>query len=260
MTQDDQNGGDRRADHADRPSEPLAAQVISMLRERQTTGPSGARQMVVDYLVRAVSSPGPFDAKLIMEEMRAYRLTVDAIIDLYIPETAARLGELWLDAHLDFASVTVGALRLQALLGEASAELAHLAHHGHDALHALVIVPEGEQHFLGASVVAAQLRRIGCDVSLSISEPAEQIPLRVVHDAPDMVLISCARLAALELVAGAVRKIQRYADTDPVIAVGGPLRADPDGVKNKTGVDLVTNTAKDVVSFCVKRRKALSRG
>ena len=260
MTQDDPNGTDRSKPGTGMPLEPLASQVISMLRERQTTGPSGARQIIVDYLVRAVTTPAGFDAPLVMEEMRAYRLTVDTIIDLYIPQAAEHLGEMWVTSDIDFASVTVGALRLQALLGEASAELSHIAHPSHDALHALVVVPEGEQHFLGASVVAAQLRRLGCDVSISISESAKQIAMRASYDEPDMVLISCARAAALESVAPTVNKIRSNAARRPVVALGGALRGDADGIKEKTGVDLVTNTAKDVVSFCMKRRKALSRG
>ena len=167
---------------------------------------------------------------------------------------------MWVTSDIDFASVTVGALRLQALLGEASAELAHIAHPSHDALHALVVVPDGEQHFLGASVVAAQLRRLGCDVSLSISESVKQIAMRASYDEPDMVLISCARLATLESVAATVKKIGSNASTRPVIALGGAMRGDAERIKEETGVDLVTNIAKDVVSFCVKRRKALSRG
>lgn len=240
--------------------EPLASQVISLLCERQTTGPTGARQVVVDYLVRAITSRTGFDVVQVMDELRGYRLTVDAIIDLYIPQAADCIGELWQTSDLDFASVTVGALRLQSLLGEASSEMAHLSHPDSDALHALVIVPEGEQHFLGATVVAAQLRRLGCDVSLSISETSQAITNRVVFDQPDMVLMSCARGSALDSISKSVNKIKKAADPMPILALGGPIRGDMDGIRDKTGVDLVTNTAKDVVSFCMKRRKALSRG
>ncbi len=240
--------------------EPLASQVISLLRERQTAGPTGARQVVVDYLVRAITAPKGFDVMQVMDELRGYRLTVDAIIDLYIPQAADCIGELWQTSDLDFASVTVGALRLQSLLGEASSETTHLTHADSDALHALVVVPEGEQHFLGASVVAAQLRRLGCDVSLSISERTQFITNRVICDQPDMVLMSCARGSALDSIAKTVKKIKKAADPMPVLALGGAVRGDRDGMKDKTGVDLVTNTAKDVVSFCMKRHKALSRG
>ena len=240
--------------------EPLASQVISVLCERQTNAPSGARQIVVDYLLRAVTSRNSFDAALVMEELRGYRLTIDAIIDLYIPQVAWHMGELWQTSDLDFASVTVGALRLQALLGEASAVMPHTHTLTPNTPLALVIVSEGEQHFLGASVVSAQLLRPACDVSLPIAEPPKQITNRVLYDQPDMVLMSCAQVAGLETIARNVKKVRRAIDPAPVIALGGALRGDSDGIRKKTGVDLVTNSAKDVVGFYTKRHKALSRG
>ena len=259
MAQDDPFGTTHAHRGAGDSLEPLASQVISVLCERQTSAPSGARQIVVDYLLRAATSRNSFDAVLVMEELRGYRLTIDAIIDLYIPQVAAQMGELWQTSDIDFASVTVGALRLQALLGEASSTLMHASAGAHDAPLALVVVAEGEQHFLGASVVAAQLRRLGCDVSLSIAEPPKQITNRVLYDQPDMVLMSCAQVAGLETVARNVKKIRTSIDPAPVIALGGALRGDFDGIRKKTGVDLVTNSAKDVVGFYTKRHKALGR-
>lgn len=262
MTQDDMYGPDPAEDGMGQDLEPLASQVISMLCERQTTSASGARQVIIDYLVRAVTHVGTsgFDASMVMEELRGYRLTVDTIIDLYIPQVANRLGEMWMMSDLDFASVTVGSLRLQSLLGEASLGLVHTSPPEADCLHALIVVPEQEQHFLGASVVAAQLRRLGCDVSLSIAELPRQVTDRVVHDQPDMVLVSCARVDTLESITQTIRKIKTVADPVPVLALGGAMRGDIDGIRKKTGVDLVTKSAKDVVGFCVKRRKALGSG
>ena len=77
----------------------------------------------------------------------------------------------------------------------------HASAGAHDAPLALVVVAEGEQQFLGASVVAAQLRRLGCGVRLSIAAPPKQITNRVLYDQPDMVLMSCAQVAGLEPVA-----------------------------------------------------------
>ena len=156
MAQDDPFGTTHAHRGAGDSLEPLASQVISVLCERQTSAPSGARQIVVDYLLRAATSRNSFDAVLVMEELRGYRLTIDAIIDLYIPQVAARMGVQWQTSDIDFASVTVGVLRLQALLGEASSALAHSSAGAHDAPLALVVVAEGGQRFLGASVVAAQ--------------------------------------------------------------------------------------------------------
>lgn len=237
--------------------EPLAAQVISVLCEQQTTNAAGVRLFALDYLVRTVLSRGGFDAVLVLDELRGYRLTPDAIIDLYIPQAALRLGDMWLSSDIDFAEVTVGALRLQALLGEASNGLIWIGQASKSTLHALVVVPEGEQHFLGSSVVAAQLRRSGCDVSLAICETQKQIVARVVQNKPDMVLLSCARLAGLKPIIAIVKKIRASVDHAPVLALGGPLRGNAAGIKEQAGVDLVTSIPADVVKFCAKRKEAL---
>lgn len=238
--------------------EPLASQVLSLLSERQNVSAAGARGIVLDYLVRAALSRSGFDPIQILHELRGYRLTIDSVIDLYIPQTAICLGEMWVSSDINFAQVTVGALRLQALLTEASVEVPVLSAAGTgDVMAALVVVPEGEQHFLGASVVAGQLRRLGCDASVSFCEPVEHVVSQIRFDQPDMVLFSCARAAALECVTRTVDKLKAAEATAPVLAVGGPIKGNRSGIKEHTGIDLVTNSAKDVMSFCAKRRKAL---
>jgi methylmalonyl-CoA mutase cobalamin-binding subunit len=240
---------------------PLASQVIMMLSERQTVNPLGARQVIVDYLVRVTISPSGFDPVQVMHELRGYRLTIDSIIDLYIPQAAVCLGEMWQTSDIDFAAVTVGALRLQTLLSEATMEIADMPRTcAVDVMRALIVLPKGEQHFLGANVVAGQLRRMGCEASVSFCEEPKQVHARVSCDRPDMILFSCARMAALGDIARMVAKIRNATDPIPVMALGGAVRGDSDGIKQKTGVDLVTNSAKDVLGFCTKRLKALGRG
>lgn len=256
MAQDDPFGTSHPKPGMGDTLEHLAVHVMAELCERQSSTSTGARQVVVDYLLRAVTARDSFDANLVMEELRGYRLTVDAIIDLYIPQVAALMGELWTTSDIDFASVTVGALRLQALLGEASSELVSDMRRVSDLPVALVVVPEGEQHFLGATVVAAQLRRLGCEVCLSIAESQKQILNRVIYDHPDMMLFSCSRVAGLESVAQTVKKIRSAVDPVPVIALGGALVGDSQQILEDTGVDLVTKAAKDVVGLFTRRRKA----
>jgi|GEM_PF-1493926 hypothetical protein len=238
--------------------EPLASQVITLLSERQAVNAVGARGVILDYLVRATLSPSWFDPIQVMHELRGYRLTLDSVIDLYIPQTAICLGELWVSSDIDFAAVTVGALRLQALLSEASVEIPHLHTIGDvEVLSALIVVPEGEQHFLGASVAAGQLRRLGCDASISFCEDVKEVTERVKFDQPNMVLFSCARIEPLKYVTRLVDKITSSTKTPPVLALGGPIRGNLKSIKEHTGVDLMTNSAKDVLGFCAKRQKAL---
>ncbi|MEM6372497.1 MAG: cobalamin B12-binding domain-containing protein [Pseudomonadota bacterium] len=259
MAQDDTFGMTTAVTHGGARVEPLASQVISTLCERQTVTVTGVRQIALDYLSRAVLSKSGFDPACVLDELRGFRLTRDAIIDLYIPQSAVLLGEQWMCSDISFADVTIGALRLQSLLGEASGGLVWSDPPADETFRALVVVHAGEQHFLGATVVAAQLRRSGCDVSVAVSETPDQITSRVLADGPDMVLMSCARADALALAAKTVKKIKAASDPIPVLAIGGSVRVDGDEIKRQTGVDLVTNVATEVVGFCTKRKRALGR-
>lgn len=241
----------------------LASQVIDVLCERQSVHGPGARKFVLDYLMRAITRKDNFLPALMLEELRGHRLTPDMIIDTYVPLVAQELGELWTRDVLDFAQVTVGSMRLQSLLSEAAGEIVPIPRRAQpyqNELSALVVVPMGEQHFLGASVLAAQLRRIGVSTSVSFCEVDTQLIVRVEMDVPDMVLFSVARPEALEVVCRTVKKIKRAVNPAPVLAIGGAMRGDAAMLRDETGVDLVTSVAKDVVAFSAKRLRAMSEG
>lgn len=237
----------------------LATQVLSVLAERQGRGCNGVRQFVLEYLVRTIVNAGQFDPTQVMEELRGHRLTVDTVIDDYIPLAARRLGEDWVSSEIDFASVTVGALRLQSLLGVASSEMLQGARTKSADMLAMIVIPEGEQHFLGAAVLAAQLRRLGVDVCTSFGELDSTLISRVRSEEPEMLLFTCARTAGLAHIKKTVQKLREALTLAPVIALGGALNEDPAGMKRQTGVDLVTSVAKDVVSFSMRRNKTPAR-
>lgn len=241
----------------------LATQVIDILCERQTENAPGARKFVLDYLLRSIIQKDDFKPAHMLAELRGHRLTPDAIIDLYVPLVAQELGEMWTRDALDFAQVTIGSMRLQSLLSEAASDIVPFPRRGKNhqpALSALVVVPQGEQHFLGASVLSAQLRRMGVSAGISFCEKDTDLVVRVEMDQPDMVLYSVARPEALEVVQRTVKKIKRAVLPAPVLALGGAMRGDAATLRERTGVDLVTSIAKDVVAFSAKRARALSEG
>ena len=231
----------------------LASKVISVLHDRQRVSFDGLRQFVLDHVMRAVLSKSSFSPDGLLTELRGYRLTVDAIIDLYVPASARMLGDKWCDDQINFAEVTVGIMRLQSLLSEASASTRIDLRVGQEQLGTLVLVPQGEQHFLGASVLAAQLRRIGCDVSMSFDEDFDALSSRLAEYIPDMILISCARLETLEIAADTVQTIRQVVSDAPLIALGGALEMRAETVIEKTGVDIVANTAEEAVAVCSRR-------
>jgi methanogenic corrinoid protein MtbC1 len=236
----------------------LASRVISVLRERQGPSADGLRQFVLDHLLRAVLVRGHFDVSDLVAELRAHRVSVDAIIDLYIPRAAVVLGQRWVDDEIGFSHVTIGSLRLQSLLAEISGGGGVEYFGDRSRLHALIVVPQGEQHFLGANVVAAQLRRIGCEVAISFDEAHEALGARLRFDVPDLVLITAARYETLESVAVAVHVLRSELKNGPMIALGGAVveLEKNKNLKDLTGVDIVTSSAAEAVAFCAKSARA----
>ncbi len=253
MPMDDQ--ADPRGVQRNRPDDvgALASTVISVLRSRQAVSAEGLRQFVLDHLVRAILVRGSFDAGILLDELRGYRLSLDTLIDNYVPAAARVLGEQWVDDQINFADVTIGSLRLQSLLEKASEAGCSTLHTDQNRTHALIIVPQGEQHFLGASVVAAQLRRVGCEVSISYDEEFGLLSTRLMQDVPDLVLITCARMETLESAAQTVRFIRQNLKKEPVIALGGAVLMDQVDAMKETGVDIVTNVATEALAYCSKR-------
>lgn len=236
----------------------LAESAVSMLSQRQTTSTAGTRQFVLDHMIRAVCSRAGFDAAAMLDELRGHRLSVDALIDIYVPAAARLLGDMWKRDNIDFATVTVGSLRLQSLLSTASVESLDFIRPVDDALSMLIVVPLGEDHSLGAFILAAQLRRLGTRVELSFCESRPDLVSRFLCDTPDMVLFSASRRATLESIARIVLDFSHVSADLPPLVVGGCLTETDDVAKDISGADLVTRNARDAVTLAAARRRASS--
>lgn len=228
----------------------LASTVISVLRHRQAVSVDGLRQFVLDYLERATLSRSFFDPHVVCSEMRGHRLSPDTLIDLYVPAVARILGERWVDNTISFAEVTIGSMRLQALLEEASMQAAPSGRLLQREIQVLVVVPQGEQHFLGASVIAAQSRRLGCNVSTSFDEDFGSLQTRISQENPDLVLVTCSRAELLETAARTVQIVKEASANDLVVALGGAFQTDYEAVKDIKGVDIVTSAVSEAIAYC----------
>ena len=255
MSQDDQSSMHGFQGHSPEQVDAFTTKVISALRDRKTVGTEGVRQFVLEHLVRAVLMRGEFDPVGVLEELRDHRLTYDAIIDLYVPDAARALGVAWIEDDVSFADVTIGTLRLQSVLSEAAAESQAFLATVETRLGTLIIVPQGEQHFLGVSVLTAQLRGMGCKVAVSFDEEPKFLGARLIVESPDLVLITCSRAETLASVCETVHIVRATLPAGPVIALGGAMEAEKTTIMEKTGVDIVTSVAREAVEFCAKRGK-----
>jgi MerR family transcriptional regulator, light-induced transcriptional regulator len=255
MTQDDlMNSRPYRSGNSTGASA-LAESAMSMLSQRQTLNPSGTRQFVIDHIVRAVCGRSSFDAGQMLDELRGHRLAVDAVIDIYVPTVARLLGEMWKQDEIDFATVTVGTMRLQSLLSTASVESLDFIRSVDDALSMLIVLPLGEDHSLGVFVLAAQLRRLGARVDISFCEPTSELVSRYLCSSADMVLFSASGRGTLESVSRIVLDFSRVSSDIPALVVGGCLSESDDTAKDISGVDFVTKDARQVIKIASGLRR-----
>ncbi|MFK7869391.1 MAG: B12-binding domain-containing protein [Roseobacter sp.] len=234
----------------------LATEVLTVLRDRQGVTVGGARPFVSEHLYRAILTKGHFDAGGLLAQLRGHRVTLDTIVDLYIPQAAGRLGTDWVDDGLTFADVTIGALRLQALLGETTMQVRMDSFHHNAHMVAMVIVPRGEQHFLGAQVVAAQLRRLGCEVVMSYDESLGMLGARLMAENPDLLLITCCSEETVKSVSQTVQAVRKALHNPPPIFLGGGMVNDKKNLIERTGVDKLSNSAVEAVTYVTEQRSS----
>jgi methanogenic corrinoid protein MtbC1 len=133
-------------------------------------------------------------------------------VDLLGP-TARALGELWEDDRCDFTDVTVGA------------EIDHLE----DGRRILLLPAPGEQHTLGASMVAEFFRRAGWDVVGGVSGTGLDPVRAVQREWFDILGLSAGSHARVDWLRDCVAQARRVSMNRGLgVLVGGPLFvADP---------------------------------
>jgi len=226
----------------------FAAEVVARLVLRDGTDEAGLREALLQRFLTAVASsdPGAFEA--LKPELKRARVSASSLADCYIPEAARRLGEAWETDSMSFANVTMGVARMQAILREIGAAWSADAMGQTGGPTLLVILPQGEQHTLGAMVLAGRLRRMGVSVSMRISPTAAEIARYVAERTFDGTLISIACNDRLETCRILVKTLKEAQSGGMKVAVGGAIRDSAESVKQATGADLVTNDIFEALS------------
>ncbi|MFC6640018.1 hypothetical protein GV827_17410 [Sulfitobacter sp. JBTF-M27] len=186
----------------------------------------------------------------VVKDMRRARITSLSIAETYVPIIARRLGNAWLADTVNFAAVTIGSARLQALLHRLECDWGLSCDAKFDSPPAyLVGVPEGVQHTLGASVLAGQLRHRGLSVHLELELTAEQLAQQVRHERYSGVLISASSLDHLRLCNKLIECSKNESRNTPVI-IGGIILEQHSDIQSQTQADLVTSDVYEALRHC----------
>jgi MerR family transcriptional regulator, light-induced transcriptional regulator len=228
----------------------FASWVVALLAARKQSAEPRLRPSVLAAFRVALVDEDPTRLDLFLRDLVRQKVSASAVADLYIPAMARTLGEDWLEDRATFLDVTLAASRMQAMLRAIG--MAWTADNGSapNTCSLLLVVPQHEQHSLGAMVLLGQLRRIGISVRLLIA-PSEK-ELRSVLSAVSFsgVLISVAgteRLAEIPQLVAQVRAVRRVGL--PIVVGGQVVRCDKD-VLASTGADAVARNLSEALCAC----------
>lgn len=151
----------------------VAAEIIPRLSEAsvQMAGPrlpdhsSSVVSKEVELLCEIAGFGRPHDMDGFVAAVLQQEAGGEAVLNL-LEATARRLGQLWLEDEIDFATVTIGVCRLQGALRRFSEAHAQRFEQSASAGSILLAACPGDQHDFGVLLVSEHLRRAGVSVSL----------------------------------------------------------------------------------------------
>lgn len=219
----------------------FAAEVVARLVARDAATEGGFNETLVMQFMAAVAARDATAFEALKPELKRARVSPSMLADVYIPEVARRLGEAWEADCVSFADVTMGVARLQAILREIGNTWAADATGPSDGPTLLIILPQGEQHTLGAMVMAGRLRRGGISVCLRIAPNSADIGHLAAQRRFDGALISIACQDKLELCRKLVKSLKEATGGQLRVAVGGAILGLGEDVLKSTGADAATN-------------------
>lgn len=218
------------------------------LREAPQQMPSAARQAPADlseWLLRA-SLPGSAARLPDLRRMLSdFNITPAHAVDIWVPTTARRLGEMWLGDDLAFAEVSLATSRLMQLSRMLENENRFFERLHPRGLEVLVITAPEEQHLLGPQILTGQLRRRGhrvrftpgvSDLDLDYLMDGTQFDAMLMSVGSWATLDSANALIAPILEAGAAR-----GRPAPRVVLGGAIVAQEHDLKSRSPAHWITN-------------------
>jgi methylmalonyl-CoA mutase cobalamin-binding subunit len=249
------------------PASAVHAKVLSVVASRICQGNgegiedggAEAEATCLDLLCRAViASPEAFKQALVRLR-RLQGISDEEIVDSYIPAVAWRLGVDWMESRTSFVDVTIGTARLISAVREITADWRADEATGFQTPAMVLIVPESEQHRLGALIAASRFRRQGVSVRLLIGCSSAEIASVACNGGYDMVGFSVATRSGLEATRRLIHMLRTAGLGAVPILVGGAVASPADDVRALTGADHVVADPEEAVRLCVTNISERSR-
>lgn len=243
------------------PAASIHARVLSAVASRICGPEEGRRdgdgvtclQMLTEALIE---SDAAFDRAL-ARLRRQHALGDEEIVDCYIPAVACQLGQDWAENRRSFAEVTIGTARLIAAVRDLSRRWTADSVADWRAPSIAMVVPEAEQHRLGAMIAASRFRRLGVSVQMLLGRSDDEVVAAVRNGAFDMISFSLATLERVEQTRRLIHMLRQSVPVVPPIVVGGAIGVRSEDLKLQLGADHVVSDPEEALRRCgvnVRRR------
>ena len=241
------------------PAAAIHEQVLGVVASRICQHDHGERAdccltMLCDALV---ASETEFDRTLARVRSQ-HGLGDEDIVDCYIPAMACQLGTDWAENRRSFAEVTIGTARLIAAVRDLGRRWAADTVADWSAPAMLMVVPETEQHRLGAMIAASRFRRLGVSVRMLLGASDEEV-LHCAHNgAFDIIGFSLANLERVEPTRRLIHMLRIRVSSLPPLVAGGAIGVNAKALKSQLGVDHVVSDPEQALRQCgvnVRRRR-----
>jgi MerR family transcriptional regulator, light-induced transcriptional regulator len=219
----------------------LARTVVSRLLDREARSLRPADEAVIAAIARALLDPDPDQLAALRQDLRRARIGDTELVDSYLPEVARHLGCAWAEDRAAFTDVTIGVARMQAMLREIGRDWSSNGTTDPAGATVLIVLPEGEQHSFGATLLAGQLRRQGISVRLEVGTGVVDLRRIVEAGSYDCAMISIACEEKLDHCRMVLDALKVGSGGRLWVAVGGPLLDRHVDVCRRTGADIATS-------------------
>jgi len=223
-------------------------QVLSVLVSDGRNDGKPPMRPVLDLMVRCMLSGDSAGLARLKAEFRRHALSAEVVVDTYIPAAIDIIGARWHEDEIDVLSATIAFARLQTLLRELGRAWRADNLHGSTGS-VLMVVPETDQHLLGALVATGQLRRRGVSVTVKLTSSPYELDETLKSARFDAVFVSIANRSSLESAEKLVKVAHRPGNAALPVIAGGSLPAAASKIQKVTGADHVTRDISEALRF-----------
>ncbi len=230
----------------------LVESALRTLNSKVVAAQPRTRDQWIGRLCQALMSETDGEYQAVINALIATGVDPEDVYQSYVPSAARFLGELWVSDRASFVDVTIGASRLQSLFRGSDLDVASRLADRSIPLgqSVLMVIPEYEQHALGAFVIADNLRRHGLWVHMAIGLKDSELADLIRSSRFGMIGISVATRATVEKTTNLVDYIRSQVDYLPPVVIGGRVVDEDETAVMRTGADFAVRTAREAIERC----------